>query len=212
MASYLVLWIHDSQAPAKGCIVDPYASRPGIKRLRSFHISIEFGHPTEGVQEQPKVLALAPEDCRGKIFTDELESSGTLGTGVPLGVLDLTANAEIQRGSANAVDRIAVWDCVEVEKAAKGVLPNFRAVIIVKYTENTPLQAVVKLDVERRVWNAWSRLFDWLTLFGKREDDPLLFDPIQPVGTPVGVEGLMELDLGELVKLQPILVMPGGYN
>jgi len=202
--------------------------RPGIKRLRSFHISIEYRHDAEGV-EQPKVVALAPEDCRGKIFTEERESSASAELGVPLGLPDLTANAGIQRSSAmtrehemrlsgwrrssaDASDNIAVWDCVEAKKAAKGVLPNFRALMIVKYSENEPFHAVLRLDVDRGVWNAGTKLFDWLTLFGKREDDPLLFDPRQPVGTPVAVEDFRDLDLDELVKLQPIPVLPSGYN
>lgn len=220
--------------------------RPGNKRLRSFHVSIEFSHPAPdsetgsdgvaagGIQAQPKVLAFAPEDCRGSLFTEERDTAVSLGLGMPLGVPGLSADwpdagvtversskivkeremrlSGWRRSSANAVDNIVVWDCVEAKKVAKGVLPNFRAVMVVGHREHTPFRAVLKLDVERGLWNSASKLFDWMPLFGKREDDPLLFDPSQPVGRPVASDDFTELDLDDLIKLQPIPTLPSGYN
>jgi len=211
--------------------------RPGNKRLRSFHVRIEFSQAAEteadgfvaGIDVQPKVLALAPEDCRGKLFTEQRDKTVSLGLGVPLGVPDLSADAGIEHGStmvkehemrlsgwrassANGVDNVAVWDCVEAKKAAKGVLPNFRAVMVVKHSEHTRFRAVLKLDVERGLLSSGSKLFSWMPLFGQREDDPLLFDPGQPIGTAVTADDFTDLNLDELIQLQPIPNLPSGYN
>ncbi|KAK4456562.1 hypothetical protein QBC42DRAFT_281008 [Cladorrhinum samala] len=221
--------------------------RPGNKRLRSFHIDIEFSrlHGEEDNNDMdpaPKVLALAPEDCRGKLFTEERDISTSLGLGLaaPLGGPSLEANAGIERSStvfkehemrlsgwkrsgslssssssaAAVVDNFAVWDCVEAKKVAKGVLPNFRAAMIVQYPENKRFQAILKLDVERGLWDSKSRLFDWAGLFGKKEaDDPLIFDPTQPIGASL-IEGndFTGINLEELTSFQPIPTLPSGYN
>ncbi|KAH7140412.1 hypothetical protein B0J13DRAFT_557647 [Dactylonectria estremocensis] len=213
--------------------------RPGNKRLRSFHVNIEFQRcgdmddaGTEGSDRSGilKVAVLAPEERRGKIYTEERSITTSAGMDVPLGLSApaghfggeraSTVHKEHEmrlsgwkKSSASGVDNVVVWDCVEAKKAAKGVLPGYRGAIVVQYQEVTKFQAVITLDAQRGLWNAGSGLFEWLNLFGKKNaDDPLLFDSGKPIGAQIDVADFKDLTLDDLVDLKPIETLPSGYN
>ncbi|TVY69096.1 hypothetical protein Focb16_v000050 [Fusarium oxysporum f. sp. cubense] len=168
--------------------------RPGNKRLRSFNTKIEFQKYSDpGVDSTnrtdrvgiPTVAALAPEERRGKIYTEEQSTTISTSIDVPLGPSGPTSHVGGERASTlgkehvmqlsgwkmsfeRGVDNVAVWDCVEAKKAAKGGIPGYRGAIVVEYQEAAKFQSVVTLDGRRGIWNAASGLFEWLNVFGKR--------------------------------------------
>jgi len=210
--------------------------RPGNKRLRSFHVNIEFERCADAVgggtggpdqTETPTVVVLAPEERRGKIYTEERSTAMSFGADVRAGpavhvggerVSVLHKEYEMQlsgwkKSSGSGVDNVVVWDCVEGKKAARGVLPGYRGAIIVQYQDVTKFQAVITLDAQRGLLNASSGLFEWLNLFGKKDvDDPLLFDSDKPLGAQIDVADFKDLVLDDLIRLQPIETLPSGYN
>jgi len=213
--------------------------RPGHRRLRSFHVSIEFGnhettdqtdnHKERSPLELPRVRALAPEERRGRIFTEEREGDVSAGVDVPFGPSHGPAKVGLEWGKAmtrehemklsgwcksspRGTDNVVVWDCVEAKKAAKGVLPGYKAAIVVQCREDTPFQAVFKLDAERGIWNSTSKLYDWMAVFGKKDaDDPLIFYPGRPIGKAVESDDFQKLNLHDLVGLEPISKVPESH-
>lgn len=152
--------------------------RPGNKRLRSFHVTIQFRPPTVAAAASgtmpapaptstpwPRVIALAPEERRGKLFTEErsVTGGGVLNLQVPAGPNGATVgpgvggqrankgsreyemrlsgwikSGEGPAGGAAATDSVAVWDCVEAARACRGVLPGYRAALVVAYPRAPP--------------------------------------------------------------------------
>ncbi|KAM5361693.1 hypothetical protein ACJA88_014361 [Fusarium oxysporum] len=213
--------------------------RPGNKRLRSFNIKIEFqrysnpgGDSTNRTDRVgiPTVAVLAPEERRGKIYTEEQSTTISTSIDVPLGPSGPTSHVGGERASTvgkehvmqlsgwkmsseSGVDNVVVWDCVEAKKAAKGVIPGYRGAIVVEHQEATKFQAVITLDAQRGIWDAASGLFEWSNLFGKKDtDDPLLFDSTMPVGAQIDAVDFKDLNLDDLVELKPIKTLPSGYN
>ena len=224
---------HNGQAAALIVLRCTVKFRPGHKRLRSFNVNIEFGTAecagADASPSMPKIARLAPEERRGKIFTEERNAGLSGGVHLASGVPGLSSQVEgshaskadrehemrlsgWKKSSESATDNVAVWDCVEARKVAKGVLPGYRGAIVVYYHEGAKFQATFKLDVERGLWNAISKSFEWLSLFGKSADDPLIFDPAHPVGAQVDVADFKDVNLDDLVELEPIPVLPSGYN
>lgn len=103
--------------------------RSGWKRIRKFHLRIEFHNQAPGYgAAAPKVLVLKPEDVRGKIFTEERSNSASGGLDVPPGPTGATVHVSEEmarkitreyelrltgwRSSSNtASDNVLVWDC-----------------------------------------------------------------------------------------------------
>jgi hypothetical protein len=206
--------------------------RLGYNRLRSFHIDIAFEKHGDSRNDpaikQPRVVTLAPEDLRGKIFTEEATNTVSGGIGISLGPLapNLQLSDEIarkinkqhelrltgwKRSSKGAVDDVVVWDCVEAKKMARGVVPGYRGVILVEYS--SPFQASFALDADRGLFNLDTQVFDWLNVFGKKDvDDPVVFNPTEKFGKQFGVADFKDLKLDDLIELEPIATLPEGYS
>lgn len=204
------------------------------KRIRNFHINIEFQNQSDNESGEskphPKVIMLAPEELRGKIFTEERSNTATAGANVSLGPsganlhlseeMARTINREYElklsgwkKSSDIATDNVVIWDCAEAKKAAKGVVPGYRGAIIVHYPANEPFKAIMKLDAERGIFNFDKKVFEYLNVFGKKEiDDPLIFDPKQPLGEQYNLGDFKDINLEEYIKLEPIKTLPTGYS
>jgi len=206
--------------------------RSGSRRIRSFHLRIEFHNQAEVAgAAAPKVRTLKPEDVRGKIFTEERSNTISGGLDVPIGPNSATIHVgdEVARkinreyelkltgwltSSNSGSDNVLVWDCEEARKAARGIVPNYRGACIVHYTPSQPFLATFKLDAERGIFNFDKNAFEYLNVFAKKDiDDPVIFDPNKPVGHQyANVTDLKNLDLEEIIKLDPITTLPPGYS
>lgn len=205
------------------------------KRIRNFHINLEFRNQSDNesgeIKSHPRVIKLAPEELRGKIFTEERSTTSTAGADMPLGPTgaNLHLNGEMastinreyelklsgwKKSSDIATDNVVVWDCAEAKKAARGVVPGYRGAIIVKHSANEPFIAMMKLDAERGIFNFDKKVFEYLNVFGKKEmDDPLIFDPEQPLGEQYPDLGdFKNINLEDYIKLEPIKMLPTGYS
>jgi len=192
--------------------------RTGHKRLRSFHVEIDFhehGAPPTSKVNRTRVIALAPEEGGGRIFTTDRIISNTAQEKTQEGIVSKQSNKEHEvklmgwkRSSGSGMDNVAVWDCSEGRKAAKGLIPDYRAAIIVQYPEKTTFQARIKLDADRGVFNMDSGLFDWLKVFGFGTDDPVIFNPTEPVGKQYPINDFKDLSLTDIIMSQPILRLP----
>jgi hypothetical protein len=223
--------IHDGKAAALIVLRFIFKYRPGFKRIRSFHVNVEFSSCRASDSTQPasfpKVANLAPEQCIGKIFIEEGRNTISPGAEVPFGPLGQTVqvNGEIakrinteyelnlngwKKSSEAATDNVIVWDCVEAKKAAKGVVPGYRGAIIVQYSEEEEFQAKFKLDADRGTFNFDTKVFDWLNIFGKKDgDDPVIFNPSKPVGRQYsGLPDFKDLNLVDFITLEPIASLP----
>jgi hypothetical protein len=209
--------------------------RAGSKRIRNFHINIEFrnlgGAGHGAVSYHPKVMQLAPEEMRGRIFTEERANTVTAGAEVPLGpsggkihVDDEMArkiNREYElklsgwkKGSDVGTDNVLVWDCAEAKKAARGIVPGYRAAAVVQYSMNQPFRATFEVDAERGIFNFGKRLFDYLRVFVKKDaDDPVIFDLETPIGYQYqGLDDFKDLRLDDYIILEPIKTFPERYS
>jgi hypothetical protein len=227
--------MHDGKAAALIVLRFIFKYRPGFKRIRSFHVNVEFSscrasdtiHPVSF----PKVVHLAPEQCAGRIFTVEGRDTISPGMEVPISPLgervqvsdemakrinreyELNLNGW-KKSSEAATDNVVVWDCVETKKAAKGVVPGYRGAIIVQYPEEEEFQAEFKLDADRGTFNFDTKVFDWLNIFGKKdEDDPVIFNPSKPVGRQYpGLADFKDLNLTDFITLEPIASLPFAFT
>jgi len=199
--------------------------RYGYKRLRSFHVDIEFnehGTTQNRNSEPPKVISLGPEQQEGKIYTEEWGEPGGKGSQETSQNEGLAGRIEKEhevklmgwkRSSNSGTDNVAVWDCVEGRKTAKGVVPGYRAAIIAQYTENMKFQAEFRLDADCGTFNFGSKLFNWLKVFGNRTDDPVIFNPAQPFGKQYPISDFKDLNLNDVIALQqPTPKLPSGNS
>ncbi|KAH6702858.1 hypothetical protein DL95DRAFT_391240 [Leptodontidium sp. 2 PMI_412] len=207
--------------------------RPASKRIRNFHINIEFRKHSESGEttSHPKVIKLAPEELRGKIFTEERSNTLTAGGELPLGPTGATLHIDEEmarkinreyelklsgwkKSSEVATDNVVIWDCTEAKKAAKGVVPGYRGAIIVQYPKDQPFSATMRLDAERGTFNFDKNVFEYLNIFGKKEiDDPVFFHPDKPFGHQYQNLGDFEdINLEDYIKLEPIKTLPVGYS
>ena len=207
--------------------------RPASKRIRNFHINIEFRkHSGSGeTTSHPTVIKLAPEELRGKIFTEERSNTLTAGGELPLGPTGATLHIDEEmarkinreyelklsgwkKSSEVATDNVVIWDCTEAKKAAKGVVPGYRGAIIVQYPKDQPFSATMRLDAERGIFNFDKNIFEYLNIFGKKEiDDPVFFHPDKPLGHQYQKLGdFKDINLEDYIKLEPIKTLPVGYS
>jgi hypothetical protein len=199
--------------------------RYGHKRLRSFHVEIEFnGHGITQNQksEPPKVIGLAPEEREGKIFTEEWSEQGvklwqeTSQSDGRTGKTKIEREMKLmgwKRSANSGTDNVVVWDCVEGRKTAKGVVPGYRAAIMAQYTENTKFQAQFRLDADCGTFNFDSHLFNWRKVFGNRTDDPVIFNPAEPFGKQYPISDFKDLNLSDVIVLQqPITKSPSSMS
>jgi hypothetical protein len=206
--------------------------RPAYKRIRNFHVNIEFRKQSgSGDTSHPKVIKLAPEELRGKLFTEERSNTLTAGGELPLGPTGATLHVDEEmarkinreyelklsgwkKSSDVATDNVVIWDCAEAKKAAKGVVPGYRGAIIVQYPTNEPFIAILSLDAERGIFNFDKNVFEYLNIFGKKEiDDPVIFDPNKPLGPQYPNLGdFKDVNLEDYIKLEPIKTLPQGYS
>lgn len=209
--------------------------RPGSRRIKNFHINIEFRKQvTSGEGEtssHPTVMRLAPEERRGKIFTEERGNTVTAGAEVPLGPTGgkLHVDDEIARkinreyelklsgwkkSSDVTTDNVLVWDCTEAKKAAKGVVPGYRGAAVVQCPSNEPFIATFDLDAERGIFHFDKNVFEYLKVFAKKDvDDPVIFNPTKPMGHQYPNLGdFKDLNLEDYITLEPIKTLPAGYS
>ena len=223
--------LYDGQPAALILVRFIFKFRPASKRIKNFNIRFEF-HPQEASGQYPVVRSLAPEELRGKIFTQERSNTLTAGANVPLGPTggaSLHVDEEMARKinreyelklmgyktSTNlASDSVVVWDCTEAKKAAKGVVPGYRGAMIVQHAANERFSATIKLDAERGVFNFDTNIFEYLNVFAKKEmDDPVIFHPQQPMGDQYpGLGDFKNINLKDYIKLEPIETLPAGYS
>jgi hypothetical protein len=194
--------------------------RPGFRRIRNFHVNVEFRKQNATTASHPKVLRFAPEERRGRIFAEERSNIGNAGvvlppgrTGAKVKVDDGIArkiNKEYEmklsgwkKSSDVATDNVLVWDCTESKKAAKGVLPGYRAAAIIQCDSEDPFIATFEMDAERGIFQFDKNVFEYLNVFAKRElDDPVIFDPKKPMGHQYPDLGdFKDLSLDDLVAL-----------
>jgi hypothetical protein len=209
--------------------------RPASKRIKNFHINIEFRKQSTSENGEntshPKVIKLAPEERRGKIFTEERSNTLNAGGELPLGPTGATLHIDEEmarkinreyelklsgwkKSSDVATDNVVIWDCTEAKKAAKGVVPGYRGAIIVQYPTNKAFSAIIKLDAERGIFNFDKNVFEYLNIFGKKEmDDPVIFNPDNPVGPQYPNLGdFKNINLEDYITLEPIKTLPPGYS
>jgi len=209
--------------------------RSGYKRIRNFHINIEFSKDSASAaantMPHPKVMKLAPEERIGKIFTEERSNTVTAGVEIPLSPsgtkvhvdheLARKVNREYElrlsgwkRSSETATDNVVVWDCDEARTAARGVVRGYRGAVIIQHPENQRFRAEFKLNAERGTFNFDSKVFDWFNVFGKKQtDDPVIFDPAEPIGQQYpNLPNFKDLNLDDYIELEPIPSMPQGYS
>jgi hypothetical protein len=207
--------------------------RAGSKRIRNFHINIEFRNLGEAgaASSHPKVMQLAPEEMRGRIFTEERANTVTAGAEVPLGpsggkihvddeiVRKINREYELKlsgwkKGSGIGTDNVLVWDCAEAKKAARGIVPGYRGAAVVQYSMNQPFSATFEVDAERGIFNFDKRLFDYLRIFAKKDaDDPVIFYPETPMGHQYqGLADFKDLKLDDYITLEPIKIFPERYS
>jgi hypothetical protein len=209
--------------------------RAGSKRIRNFHINIEFrnlgGAGHGAASSHPKVMQLAPEERRGKIFTEERANTVQAGVDLPLGpsggkihlddemVKKINREYELKlsgwkKSSDFGTDNVLVWDCAEAKKAARGIVPGYRAAAVVQYSMNQPFSAIFEVDAERGTFNFDRSLFDYLRVFAKKdEDDPVIFDLETPTGRQYqGLGDFKDLRLDDYIILEPIKIFPEGYS
>ncbi|KAI9865742.1 MAG: hypothetical protein M1824_000002 [Vezdaea acicularis] len=208
--------------------------RPGLSRIRGFHVDIEFSklERADGTaaSPSPQIVKIAPEECTGELYTEERSNTVRAGASFPLpsGALvhidDETAKRfhrtyELKlsgwiKSSTLGSDTRAVWDCVEAKKKGKGVVPKYLGAVIVRHPEDEQFQATFKVDADQGSFDIASKLFEWTSVFGKKDtDDPVVFDPTQPVGKQyTGFADFKDLELESLIKFDPIAVLPIGYS
>ncbi|KAF4627853.1 hypothetical protein G7Y89_g10297 [Cudoniella acicularis] len=207
--------------------------RPAYKRIRNFHVNIEFRKQSGSGENtpHPKVIKLAPEELRGKIFTEERSNTLTAGGQLPLGPTGATLHVDEEmarkitreyelklsgwkKSSDVATDNVVIWDCVEAKKAAKGVIPGYRGAIVVQYPANEHFFAVMRLDAERGIFNFDKNLFEYLNIFGRKEiDDLVIFDPEKPLGPQYpSLSDFKDVNLEDYIVLEPIKTLPPGYS
>jgi hypothetical protein len=207
--------------------------RPASKRIRNFNVRIEFHKQSKSAPDtpHPKVIKLAPEEMRGKIFTEERSNTLTAGGELPLGPTGATLHIDeemarkinreyelklsgFKKSSDVASDNVVIWDCVEAKKAARGVVPGYRGAIIVQHAANEQFCATLKLDAERGIFDFEKNLFEYLNVFAEKEvDDPVLFNPLMPMGHQYPNLGdFNALDLEDYITLEPIKTLPPGYS
>ena len=209
--------------------------RPGSRRIKNFHINIEFrkqGTSADGeTSSHPMVMQLAPEERRGKIFTEERGNTVTAGAEVPLGPTGgkIHVDDEIARkinreyelklsgwrkSSDVATDNVLVWDCTEANKAAKGVVPGYRGAVVVQRPSNEPFIATFELDAERGIFHFDKNVFEYLKVFARKDlDDPVIFSPTKPMGYQYPNLGdFKDLNLEDYITLEPIKTLPAGYS
>ncbi|KAF2265436.1 hypothetical protein CC78DRAFT_567651 [Lojkania enalia] len=205
--------------------------RPGSRRIRNFHVNIEFRKPNATTASHPKVLRLAPEERRGKIFSEERASTVRAGAELPLspGGGKLMVDDEVARkinreyelklsgwkkSSDTATDNVLVWDCTEAKRAAKGVVPNYRAAAIIQYDSKEPFTATFEVDAERGIFQFDKSVFEYLNVFAKKDlDDPVIFNPEKPMGYQIpNVGDFNDLKLDDLISLEAIQTLPEGYS
>ena len=227
--------VYDGEAAALIIFRFHFKFRTGSRRIRNFNVQIDFrGNGTNaGVPgtSHPKIKTLAPEERRGKIFTEERSNTTTAGAEVPLGPSGATINVSEEmarkinreyelrlngwkKSSDAAVDNLLIWDCVEARKAAKGVVPGYKGAVVVQYPKDQPFSATFKLDAERGVFNFKKSVFDYLNVFGKKEkDDPVIFNPASPIGHQYPHLGdFKDLNLDDYIILKPIETLPSGFS
>ena len=209
--------------------------RLGSRRIRNFHVNIEFrkqGTRGEGESSShPKVMQLAPEERRGKIFTEERGNTITAGAEVPLGPTGAKVHVDDEiarkinreyelklsgwkKSSDVATDNVLVWDCTEAKKAAKGVVPGYRAAAVVKCPSDEPFTAIFELDAERGIFQFDQNVFEYVNVFAKKDSDhPVIFNPTKPMGHQYPNLGdFKDLNLEDYITLEPIKALPLGYS
>ncbi|PVF95459.1 hypothetical protein CPB86DRAFT_817188 [Serendipita vermifera] len=205
--------------------------RPGFARIRSFHVDIEFGKYDSGDPSRDiRVMKLEPQDRLGEIFTEERTETVTAGAELGTSGVKPVINAELANkfnrtyqlklngwiaGTETVPDCLAVWDCVEAKKKAKGVVPKFLGAIIVRYPKNELFQAKFRMNAQQGQFNMDTKLFDWKSVLGRQKetDDPVIFDPGQPLGKQFGdCDDFRDLDIDNIIALEPIPVLPSGYS
>lgn len=205
--------------------------RPGSRRIRNFHVKIEFRKQNAATAIHPKVLRFAPEERRGKIYAEERANSVKAGAALPVGIagaklevddeLAHKINREYElklsgwkKSSDVAPDNVLVWDCMEAKKAAKGVVPGYRAAVIVQCDTKDPFIATFEVDAQQGFFRFDKNVFEYLNVFAKKElDDPVIFDPEKPMGhQETNLGDFKDLKLDDLVALEDIQTLPKGYS
>lgn len=201
--------------------------RQGFKRIRSFNVNVEFSNSpksdTSVPTSFPRVADLAPKQGTGRIFTEEGKNNINLQLEAPIDPLGqkIKVTDEIVRNinkeyelnlngwkksSKAATDNVVVWDCVEAKKIAKGVVQGYPGAIIVLYPEAVQFQAKFKLDADRGVFNFETKVYDWLAVFGKKdEDDPVIFNPSEPKGKQYNLADFKDLNLEQFIRSKSIV-------
>ena len=210
--------------------------RTGVHRLKSVKVHIDFSAQsapitrTVGTSVKPtspsiSVINIEPKVLQGAPVYEAITSTkgadahgGNDYAGVQFS-LQKASNYTRKRlikiegvviGDEDNPDSKVEWDITEAAQVKGGVVPMFRGAVLLQY--NSPkIYANFKLDAEEG-WRA-REFWDTLNVFGKRGFDinePLILDPAVPFGTQIQ-KPFSEIELKDLVKLDPLPVLPEGY-
>lgn len=209
--------------------------RPGIHRVKSVKVHIDFsspstsipaGAPTGGTSQSISVVNIEPKVLLGAPVYEAVNT--TKSAGVDAGNENVGLHFSLERGSnytrkrqikiegivigeEDTPDSQVEWDIAEAAKVKGGVVPTFRAAILLQYT-GPKIYANFKMDAEEG-WLARD-FWDTVNVFGKKGfdlNDPLILDPMVPFGPQIQ-KPLSDIDLTELIKLDPLPVLSEDYS
>lgn len=178
-----------------------FDARKHAQRFKSVDIALEFEGMKAG-ESGPEVYRIAPDGRMSLVPTTEHEevkrnASLQLGGAAPVGGLtaagvlgwekSVSRHTHDQTTVVGSIDlkgrnwgksNSASWTLLENGTTKTGVPTLLKTAVLLKRTDKSPFQCVVKIDATLDLWSRLGRVFGGI---GRTPtDDPVLFDPVLP--------------------------------